>query len=79
MIKIIWIACSIVVFVHTIKACIKSELDTYDGIDGALLFLFLLISFLASLLGPFAIIAYFVYNALEGVAQAINKAHDENN
>jgi type III secretory pathway component EscU len=74
-IKLLWLACSLIVFKHVFKSFIKDELDTWDELDTITFMMLGLVSFIISLLGPIVIIAYIVYNVLEGVVQAINEAH----
>ena len=73
MIKLLWIACSIPVFIYTLKSSIKDELETYDAVDSGTLFLMTLVSFFAAMFGPFAILGYIVYNIVEGIADSINE------
>ena len=73
MIKRLWIACSIPVFIYTLKYLIKDELETYDAVDSGTLFLMTLLSFFAALFGPLAILGYIIYNIVEGIADGINE------
>lgn len=75
MIKLLWILCSISVFVYTFKECVKAELKVWGTVSADLLMLLTLISFLIALLGPLAIVAFFVYNGFKGVAKAINEGY----
>lgn len=77
MIKLLWILCSVGVFVYTFKECVKSELKVWGTVSAELLMLLTLISFLIALLGPLAIVAFFVYNGFKGVARAINEGYKE--
>jgi hypothetical protein len=54
---------------------IKKELKTFGGIDGILLGLFIIISTIIAAAGPIAIIAFLVYNGLQGIANGISKAY----
>lgn len=71
--KIIWLACSLIVFKHAITHFIKEEIDAFGEIESGLLFLYGLIAVLYSLFGPLAILAYFLYNVLEDITRAINE------
>ena len=75
MIKLLWILCSIFVFVYTFKECVKSELKTWGKVNADLLMLLTLISFMIGLLGPIAAVAFFVYNGFKGMARAINEGY----
>ncbi len=75
MIKLLWILCSLGVFVYTFKECVKAELKVWGTVSADLLMLLTLISFLIALLGPLAIVAFFVYNGFKGVARAINEGY----
>lgn len=79
MIKLLWIACSVLVFVYSLKAIIKSELDTYGEVDGITLMMITLCSLGYSLGGPFAIVGYLIYTIMEGIADNINKEYYEKN
>ena len=74
-IKILWLICSLIVFRYTLKNMIKEELKTFGGIDGILLGLFIIISTIIAAAGPIAIIAFLVYNGLQGIANGISKAY----
>ena len=75
MIKLLWILCSVFVFIYTFKECVKSELKVWGRVSADLLMLLTLISFMIALLGPLAIVAFFVYNGFKGVARAINEGY----
>ena len=77
MIKLLWILCSVFVFVYTFKECVKAELKVWGRVSGDLLMLLTLISFMIALLGPIAIVAFFVYNGFKAVARAINEGYQE--
>ena len=79
MIKLLWIACSIPVFVYSLKYLIKDELEVYGAVDSGILFLMALISFFAALFGPLAILGYIGYNIVEGIAEGINERHQNSN
>ena len=79
MIKLLWIVCSAFVFVYSIKAIIKDELDTYGGIDGMTMMMIVLFSFMIALGGPLVIVMYLVYTVMEGIADNINKEYYEKN
>lgn len=72
---LLWLACSVIVFKHTIMATIKEEMETWGEIDSGLLFLFGLIALLMAAMGPIAILGYLFYNILEGIAQAISESY----
>lgn len=72
-IKLIWLACSLIVFKHVITYAIKEEVRVWGEIDGGTLFLLGMIALLVSTSGPIAIIGYLFYNILEGIAQAITE------
>ena len=72
---ILWGACSLVVFRHVIMATIKEELETWGEVDSPTLILMTLLAFMVSLFGPLAIAAYFIYNVIEGIAQAISEEY----
>ncbi len=74
-IKLIWIACSLLVFKHVFKSFIKDELDTWDELDTITFMMLGLVSALIALLGPIVIIVYIIYNVLEGIVQAINERY----
>jgi uncharacterized membrane protein len=74
-IKIIWIACSLIVFNHVFKSFIKDELDTWDELDTETFIILGLVSFIISILGPIVIIGYILYNVIEGIVESINKAY----
>ena len=75
MIKLLWMLCSIGVFVYTFKGCVKSELKTWGKVNADLLMLLTLISFMIAALGPIAIVAFFLYNGFKGMARAINEGY----
>ena len=75
MIKILWILCSLGVFVYTFKECIKAELKVWGRVSGDLLMLLSLVSFMIALLGPLAIVAFFVYNGFKAIARVINEGY----
>lgn len=79
MIKLLWIACSILVFAYSLKAIVKTELDNWGEVDGMTLIMVILCSFIFSMFGPFAILGYLIYTILDGVADNINKGYDESN
>jgi hypothetical protein len=74
-IKLIWIACSLIVFRNVFKSFIKDELDTFDELDTATFIMLGLVSAIISLLGPIVIIGYILYNVIEGIVQAINERY----
>jgi hypothetical protein len=74
-VKLLWLACSLIVFRYTLKNMIKEELKTFGGIDGILLGLFIVISTIIAASGPIAIIAFLVYNGLKGIANGISEAY----
>ena len=78
MIKLLWIACSIPVFVYTLKYCIKEELEAYDDLDPLLLILMIIISFLVASFGPLAIVAYICYTVIADIAEGISERHQNN-
>lgn len=73
MIKLLWIACSIPVFIYTLKSCINLELETYDEVDPFLLILFTFIAFLIAIWGPLVILAYIGYTVVETIAGNISE------
>ena len=73
--KIIWVACSLIVFKRAITYCIKGEMDTFGEIDSGLVFIYGLLALTISLLGPLAILGYFLYNVLEDITRAINERY----
>ena len=75
MIKLLWILCSIGVFVYTFKECVKSELKVWGRVSADLLMLLTLLSFMIGLLGPLAIVAFFVYNGFKAIAKVINEGY----
>ena len=75
MIKLLWILCSLGVFVYTFKECVKAELKVWGTVSADLLMLLTLISFLIALLGPLAIVAFFVYNGFKGDARPFNEGY----
>ena len=74
-IKLIWLACSLIVFKHVITYAIKEEIKVWGEIDGETLFLLGIIALLVSTSGPIAIIGYLFYNVLEGIAQTISEGN----
>lgn len=75
MIKLLWIACSIPVFIITLIHCIKEELWAYGQVDAAILVVMLMLSFVVSWFGPIAILGYILYTMLEKVAESINRKY----
>ena len=75
MIKLLWILCSLGVFVYTFKECVKAELKVWGRVSGDLLMLLTLVSFMIGLLGPLAIVAFFVYNGFKAIARVINEGY----
>ena len=76
MIKLLWILCSVFVFVYTFKECVKAELKVWGRVSGDLLMLLTLVSFMIGLLGPLAIVAFFVYNGFKAIARVINEGYE---
>jgi hypothetical protein len=74
-VKLLWLACSLIVFRYTLKNMIKEELKVFGGIDAILLGLFIVISTIIALAGPVAIIAFLVYNGLKGIANGISEGY----
>jgi hypothetical protein len=74
-IKLLWIACSLLVFNHVFKSFIKDELDTWDELDTETFIILGLVSFIISIFGPIVIIGYILYNVIEGIVQAINERY----
>lgn len=72
MVKLLWIACSIPVFIYALKYCINDELECYGELDPFLLIMFSLLAFLIACLGPIAILGYIVYNVVADIAETIN-------
>lgn len=75
MIKLLWILCSVFVFVYTFRECVKAELKVWGTVSADLLMLLTLISFLIAVLGPIAIVAFFVYNGFKAIARVINEGY----
>ena len=75
MIKLLWILCSVFVFVYTLKGCVKSELKVWGRVDAELLMLLTVISLLIAVLGPIAIVAFFLYNGFKAIARVINEGY----
>ena len=75
MIKLLWMLCSVGVFVYTFKECVKAELKVWGRVSGDLLMLLTLVSFMIALLGPLAIVAFFVYNGFKAIARVINEGY----
>lgn len=75
MIKLLWIACSIFVFIQTLKYLIKEELKGFDEIEVDLLILYILLTSIIAAFGPIAILAYIIYNVLVGITKAINEGY----
>ena len=75
MIKLLWILCSVGVFAYTFKECVKAELKVWGTVSADLLMLLTVISFLIALLGPLAIVAFFLYNGFKAIARAINEGY----
>jgi len=73
MIKLLWIACSIPVFIYAVKYFVNMELEAYGEIDPFLLILFVFLGILIAIWGPFAILGYIVYNVIADIAEAIGK------
>lgn len=76
MIKLLWILCSVGVFVYTFKECVKAELKVWGRVSGDLLMLLTMVSFIIALLGPLAIVAFFVYNGFKAIARVINEGYE---
>jgi hypothetical protein len=74
-IKILWVICSLFVFRYTLKNLIKEELKIFGGIDAILLGIFIIMSIIIAAAGPIAIVAFFVYNGLKGVANGISEGY----
>ena len=72
---ILWGACSVVVFRHVITYLIKEEIEDWGEIDTESLIMFTLLSVMVSLFGPFAILAYILYNVIEGIAESISEGY----
>lgn len=72
---ILWGACSVVVFRHMITSLIKEELKDWGEIDTETLIMLTLLSVMVSLFGPFAILAYILYNVIEGIAESISEGY----
>lgn len=77
MIKLLWILCSVFVFVYTFRECVKAELKVWGRVSGDLLMLLSVISFLIAVLGPIAIVAFFVYNGFKAIARVINEGYEK--
>ena len=75
MIKLLWIACSVIVFRNVFKSFIKDELDTWDELDTITFMMLGLVSFVISMLGPIVIVGYLLYNILDGVVDGINERY----
>ena len=75
MIKLLWILCSVFVFVYTLKGCVKAELKVWGRVDAELLMILTVISFLIAALGPLAIVAFFLYNGFKAIARLINEGY----
>ena len=75
MIKLLWILCSVSVFIYTFRECVKAELKVWGRVSGELLMLLTVISFLIAALGPIAIVAFFVYNGFKAIARLINEGY----
>lgn len=77
MIKLIWLACSLIVFKHLITSFIKEELNEWGEIDTLTLIMFSIVSLAGSLFGPIAIFVYLFYNIIAGITEAINEEHNK--
>lgn len=75
MIKLLWILCSIGVFIYTFKACVRSELKVFGKVSADLLMLLTLISFMIAALGPIAIVGFFLYSGFKAMARLINEGY----
>jgi hypothetical protein len=75
-IKLLWILCSVFVFVYTFRECVKEELKVRGRVSGDLLMLLTLISFLIAVLGPLTIVAFFLYNGFKAIARVINEGYE---
>lgn len=75
MIKLIWLTCSIFVFIQMMKYLIKDELDTWEEIDTMTFIMLGVVAFMISMFGPFVIVGYFLYNILEGIVDGINERY----
>ena len=74
-VKLLWLACSLIVFRYTLKNMIKEELKTFGGIDAILLGIFIIMSIIIAAAGPIAIVAFLVYNGLKGIANGISEGY----
>lgn len=76
MIKLLWIVCSIPVFISTLRYCIKEELWAYGEVEAGILIVMIMLSTVVSFLGPLAILGYILYTMLEKVAESINRKYN---
>ena len=73
MIRLLWITCSIPVFVYTLKYCIQDELEAYGELDPFLLILFTFLALLLAAWGPFIILGYILFNVIATIAGNISE------
>jgi ABC-type enterochelin transport system permease subunit len=73
MIKLLWIACSIPVFIYAVKYFVNMELEAYGDVEPFLLVVFAFLAFAIACSGPVAVLGYIVYNILEDIAETISK------
>ena len=73
MIKLLWIACSIPVFVYALKYFINEELEGNGELDPFLLILFIFLALLLAVWGPFIILGYILFNVIATIAGNISE------
>jgi hypothetical protein len=73
--KLLWLAFFTPVSMYTFKWIIKNELETWGSIDSVDILASLLVAFIIGVLGPIAVIAFIIYNVIEGIAQSINEGY----